>query len=134
MNESSIAHIKWNCKYHIVFTSKFRRKAIYGQLKADIGKILRELCTWKEVEIIEAIAECVRNQEIKFIIKQGIGWGYCEWRKLVMRNSFRVLMGVDYCQSSIMVSLKSGLIISIVLSKQLQQRLNLMCVSSYFEP
>ena len=56
MNESGIAHTKWNCKYHIVFTPKFRRKAIYGQLKADIGKILRELCTWKEVEIIEATA------------------------------------------------------------------------------
>ena len=56
MNEDSITHTKWNCKYHIVFTPKFRRKAIYGQLKADIGKILRELCTWKEVEIIEATA------------------------------------------------------------------------------
>ena len=57
-NESSIAHTKWNCKYHIVFTPKYRRKAIYGQLKAEIGKILRELCNWKEVEIIEAHA-CV---------------------------------------------------------------------------
>ena len=56
MNEDSITHTKWNCKYHIVFTQKFRRKAIYGHLKADIGKILRELCTWKEVEIIEATA------------------------------------------------------------------------------
>ena len=56
MNEDSIAHTKWNCKYHIVFTPKFRRKAIYGKLKVDIGKILRELCKWKEVEIIEATA------------------------------------------------------------------------------
>ena len=58
MNEDSIAHTKWNCKYHIVFTPKYRRKAIYGQLKAEIGKILRELCNWKQVEIIEAHA-CV---------------------------------------------------------------------------
>ena len=56
MDEDSIAHTKWNCKYHIVFTPKFRRKAIYGKLKADIGKILRELFKWKEVEIIEATA------------------------------------------------------------------------------
>ena len=56
MNGDSISHTKWNCKYHIVFTPKFRRKAIYGQLKADIGKIIRELCKWKEVEIIEATA------------------------------------------------------------------------------
>ena len=56
MNEDSITHTKWNCKYHIVFTPKFRRRAIYGKLKADIGKILRELCKWKDVEIIEATA------------------------------------------------------------------------------
>ena len=52
----SLAHTKWNCKYHIVFAPKFRRRAIYGEYKADIGKILRELCAWKEVEIIEAHA------------------------------------------------------------------------------
>ena len=58
MNENSISHTKCNCKYHIVFTPKYRRKAIYGKLKAEIGTILRELCKWKNVEIIEAHA-CV---------------------------------------------------------------------------
>ena len=58
MDEYSLTHTKWNCKYHIVFTPKFRRKAIYSQLKAEIGRILRELCIGKEVEIIEAHA-CV---------------------------------------------------------------------------
>ncbi len=58
MDNNSLAHTKWNCKYHIVFAPKFRRKEIYGKYKADIGKILRELCTWKGVEIIEAHA-CV---------------------------------------------------------------------------
>ena len=52
----SIAYTKWNCKYHIVFAPKFRRKVIYGQLKADIGAILRKLCEEKNVEIIEAEA------------------------------------------------------------------------------
>ena len=56
MDEKSLAHTRWNCKYHIVFTPKFRRKIIYGQLKKEIGTILRELCTWKDVEIIEAHA------------------------------------------------------------------------------
>lgn len=56
MDKNSLAHTRWNCKYHIVFAPKFRRKAIYGEYKKDIGKILRELCTWKEVEIIEAHA------------------------------------------------------------------------------
>jgi len=50
----SLAHTKWNCKYHIVFAPKYRRKIIFGKLKAEIGKILRELCNWKQVNIIEA--------------------------------------------------------------------------------
>ena len=50
----SLAHTKWNCKYHIVFAPKFRRKIIYGKLRVKIGKILRELCNWKEVNILEA--------------------------------------------------------------------------------
>jgi len=52
----SLAHTTWECKYHLVFAPKFRRKEIYGKLKVDIGLILRELCKRKEVEIIEAEA------------------------------------------------------------------------------
>lgn len=51
---NSLAHSKWNCKYHIVFAPKYRRKVIYGKLKVEIGKILRMLCKQKDVEIIEA--------------------------------------------------------------------------------
>lgn len=50
------AHTTWRCQYHLVFAPKFRRKAIYGELRADIGKILRKLCEKKKVEIIEAEA------------------------------------------------------------------------------
>ena len=53
---NSLAHTKWNCKYHVVFAPKFRRKVIYGKLKTDIGSILRQLCKQKDVEIIEANA------------------------------------------------------------------------------
>ena len=56
MDNSSLAHSKWNCKYHIVFAPKYRRQVIYGKIKADIGRILRELCEHKKVEIIEANA------------------------------------------------------------------------------
>ena len=56
IDNSSLAHIKWNCKYHIVFAPKYRRQVIYGKIKADIGRILRELCEHKKVEIIEANA------------------------------------------------------------------------------
>ena len=52
----SLAHTTWKCQYHIVFTPKYHRKIIYGALRAEIGKILRELCQRKEVEIIEAHA------------------------------------------------------------------------------
>ena len=58
MDSNSLAHTKWNCKYHIVFAPKFRRKVIYGKKKSEIGKILRQLCEWKGVQIIEANA-CV---------------------------------------------------------------------------
>ena len=55
MNDSkSLAHTRWNCKYHIVFAPKYRRKEFYGEKRAEIGKILRELCGWKGVNIIEA--------------------------------------------------------------------------------
>ncbi len=53
---NSLAHTKWECKYHVVFAPKFRRKVIYGKLKAEIGKIIRDLCNRKEVELIEAEA------------------------------------------------------------------------------
>ena len=54
VSNESLAHTTWNCKYHIVFAPKYRRKIFYGEHKQEIGKILRELCEWKGVEIIEA--------------------------------------------------------------------------------
>ena len=57
MNDvKSLSHSKWRCKYHIVFAPKYRRQIIYRKLRSDIGKILRELCIRKHVEILEA--EC----------------------------------------------------------------------------
>ena len=55
MNDN-LSHTSWKCKYHIVFAPKYRRKNIYGVLKSDIGKILRQLCDLKKVEIHEAEA------------------------------------------------------------------------------
>ena len=55
MNDSNgLAHTKWNCKYHIVFAPKYRRQVIYGELKKETGKIIRELCTWKQIVEAEA--------------------------------------------------------------------------------
>ena len=50
----SLAHTKWNCKYHVVFAPKYRRKVFYEEKRLEIGAILRELCRWKGVEIMEA--------------------------------------------------------------------------------
>ena len=56
MNVNSLAHTKWECKYHIVFAPKYRRQVIYKDIKADVGQILGSLCRRKGIEIIEA--EC----------------------------------------------------------------------------
>ena len=55
MNDiKSLSHTSWNCKYHIVFAPKYRRKAFYGEKRLEIGRILREVCQWKGITIIEA--------------------------------------------------------------------------------
>ena len=56
MDNNSLAHAKWECKYHLVFAPKYRRQIIYGKLKVEVGKILRDLCERKGIEIIQA--EC----------------------------------------------------------------------------
>ena len=56
LDTNSLAHTKWECKYHIVFAPKYRRQIIYGKIKADIGQMLRKLCEYKGIEILEAEA------------------------------------------------------------------------------
>jgi putative transposase len=53
MDESSLSHTRWDWKYHIVFTPKYRRKVIYNKVKGSIREIIKALCKWKGVEIIE---------------------------------------------------------------------------------
>ncbi len=49
---NSLAHTRWLCKYHIVFTPKYRRKIVYNKLRKDIQQIIKDLCKWKGVEIL----------------------------------------------------------------------------------
>ena len=56
LDTDSLAHTQWNCKYHIVFAPKYRRQIMYGKIKSDIGTMLRKLCEYKGIEIIEAEA------------------------------------------------------------------------------
>ena len=60
MNVNKISHTSWNCNYHVVFAPKYRRKAFYGSRRLEIGAILRKLCNWKGINIIEAEV-CVDN-------------------------------------------------------------------------
>ncbi len=52
----SQAHVKWDCKYHVVILPKYRRKVLYGRIRRGIGKILRDLCHQKEIELVEGKA------------------------------------------------------------------------------
>ncbi|MDD3171523.1 MAG: IS200/IS605 family transposase [Bacilli bacterium] len=55
MNDNhSLSHTQWNCKYHVVFAPKYRRKTMYGMKRLEIGQMLRKLCEWKSVNLIEA--------------------------------------------------------------------------------
>ena len=58
MDDNSLAHTKWKCQYHIVFIPKYRKKILYGKVKNDVREIIRTLCGYKKVEIIEG-AVCV---------------------------------------------------------------------------
>ena len=76
---SSLAHTKYNCKYHIVFAPKYRRQIIYGKIKKDIGVMIRKLCQYKGVEIIEAEAcpdhiHMLLSIPPKFSVAQIIGY------------------------------------------------------------
>ena len=53
MDNKSLSHVKWKCQYHIVFIPKYRKKVLYGELKADVQEIISTLCRYKEVEIID---------------------------------------------------------------------------------
>ena len=54
MDKNTLSHTTWECKYHLIFAPKYRRQVIYGKIKQDVGKILRDLCERKGIEIIEA--------------------------------------------------------------------------------
>ena len=62
-DNQSLAHTKWNCKYHIVFAPKYRRKVFFGQKRFEIGGIIRELCRWKGVQLLSAEA-CLEHIHI----------------------------------------------------------------------
>ena len=79
LDTNSLAHTQWECKYHIVFAPKYRRQIIYGKIKQDIGQMIRKLCEYKGVEIIEAEA-CIDHIHMlvslppKYSVSQFMGY------------------------------------------------------------
>ena len=87
LDTSSLAHTTWNCKYHIVFAPKYRRQVIYGKIKVDIGNMLRKLCEYKGIEIIEAEAcpdhiHMLISVPAKYSVAQIVG--YLKWKSSLM--------------------------------------------------
>lgn len=88
MDNNSLSHTTWNCKYHVVFAPKFRRKIIYGQIKQDVAKIISMLCKRKGIEIIEA--ECCKDHVHMLI-------------KIPLKYSVAQIMGYIKGKSSLMI-------------------------------
>ena len=76
LDVSSLAHTKWECKYHIVFAPKYRRQIIYEKIKQDIGQMLRKLCEYKDIEIHEAEA-C--KDHIHMLVAEDCGQIKCRY-------------------------------------------------------
>ena len=83
----SLSHTKWRCQYHIMLAPKYRRKEIYGKLKADIGQIIRKLCEQKGVELMEAEA-CPDHIHMLVSIPPTLGvayfMGYLKGKSILM--------------------------------------------------
>lgn len=84
----SLSHTKWNCKYHVVFAPKYRRKVFYGSKRLKIGAILRELCSWKEVNIIEKDMSPPTKELMKLTLEAKIAHGGHPVLKWNMDNIF----------------------------------------------
>lgn len=87
MDDNSLAHTKWKCQYHIVFIPKYRKKILYGKVKNDVREIIRTLCGYKKVEIIEG-AVCVDHVHLCLSIPPKISiaefMGYLKGKSALM--------------------------------------------------
>ena len=85
MTTYTIAHMTWGCKYHVVFAPKYRRKAFYGSRRLGIGSILRQLCKWKGIEIIEAEV-CIDHMLIRIPPKFSVSsiMGYLKGKSILL--------------------------------------------------
>ena len=107
---ASLQHTTWRCQYHVVFAPKYRRMAIYGQIKADIGVILRKLCEQKGVEIIQAEA-CPDHIHMlisippKYSVAQIMGY-------LKGKSSLMIIMSYELWTMRSIIASETGLSVS----------------------
>ena len=74
MDSNSLAHTKWKCQYHIVFIPKYRKKVLYGKVRDDVREVIRTLCKYKNVEIIEG-AVCIDHVHLCLSIPPKMVYG-----------------------------------------------------------
>ena len=85
MNKYSLSHTRWKCQYHIVFIPKYRQKVLYGKLRKDIREIIKKLCMYKKVEIIEG-AVCIDHVHLSVAIPPKLSirfYGISERKKYI---------------------------------------------------
>ena len=87
---NSLAHSKWNCKYHIVFAPKYRRMVFYGQKKHEVGKILRKLYEWKGVEVLSSTMLYEQFGELKYKYRNREFWCKGYYVDTVGKNEARI--------------------------------------------
>ena len=113
MNETnSLAHTKWNCKYHMVFAAKYRRKVFFGEKRREIGKILRQLCEWKKVTIVEAESMSESHSHASWDPTQNRGFYPCTSNLKTARRS-----AASFCLSGIPQSSKPRFWVSGILCR-----------------
>jgi len=102
MDDSSLSHTRYKCHYHIVFIPKYRRKVLYGQVKTDVREILKTLCGYKKVEIIEG-AVCADHVHLCLSIppKQSVSefMGYLKGKSALMIFDKHPQMGKKFYRS-----------------------------------
>ena len=102
MDEFSLSHTRWKCQYHIVFIPKYRRKVLYGRVKADVREILRTLCGYKKVEIVEG-AVCEDHVHLCVSIPPKLSvsefMGYLKGKSALMVFDKHLQMGTKWDRS-----------------------------------
>ena len=110
MDSKSLSHTKWKCQYHIVFIPKYRKKILYGKLKEDVREIIKQLCKYKDIEIVSgAVCEDHVHLSVSIPPKMSISnfMGYLKGKSTLMIYGKRQIAGVYTAASEIAMILNN---------------------------